>query len=177
MTDGSTTLAGIEIPSSDPLFLAMVVGVHIPLGFICVIVGAVRMLSKKQQGRHSSFGKVYYWCVLALFASATFPSIMRWGEDYHLFVLGALSSASAWLGRAALRRRWRSRFSLHITGMGLSYILLLVAFYVDNGRQLPVWKDLPAFTYWLLPFAVGMPIIVWALLRHPVVNRDSKVFR
>ena len=26
--------------------------------------------------------------------------------------------------------------------MGLSYILLLTAFYVDNGKSLPLWKDL-----------------------------------
>lgn len=48
---------------------------------------------------------------------------------------------------------------------------------MDNGKQLPVWKDLPAFTYWLLPFAVGAPIIMWALFRHPVVTRDSKDLR
>ena len=176
MPDGSTTLIGIEISSTDLFFLA-VVGIHIPLGLICVIVGAVAMLNKKRRGRHSSFGKVYYWSLLALFASATFLSVIRWAEDYHLFVFGALSFASAWFGRAALRQRWRWWVRVHLSGMGLSYILLLVAFYVDNGRQLPVWKDLPAFTYWLLPFAVGMPIIMWALLRHPVVNRDSKVFR
>jgi uncharacterized membrane protein len=175
MTEGSTTLAGIEIPSTDPVFLTVVVGIHIPLGVVCVIVGVLAMLSKKQRGRHSSFGKVYFWSLWALFASATFLSVMRWAEDYHLFIFGALSVASAWLGRTALRRRWRSRFRLHLTGMGLSYILLLVAFYVDNGRQLPVWQDLPAFTYWLLPFAVGMPIIMWALVRHPVVTRDSEV--
>jgi hypothetical protein len=176
MSDGSTTLIGIEIPSTDPFFLT-VVGIHIPLGLICVIVGAVAMLNKKRRGRHSSFGKVYYWSLLALFASATFLSVRRWAEDYHLFVFGALSFGSAWFGRTALRQRWRWWVRVHLSGMGVSYILLLVAFYVDNGRQLPVWKDLPAFTYWLLPFAVGMPIIVWALLRHPVVNRDSKVLR
>jgi hypothetical protein len=97
-----------------------------------------------------------------------------WTEDYHLFILGALSFASAWLGRTAIHRGWRGRFR-HLIAMGLSYILLLVAFYVDNGKRLPLWKDLPAFTYWLLPFAGGMPIIAWALLRHPVVSRDSEV--
>jgi uncharacterized membrane protein len=173
MSDGSTTLIGIEIPSTDPLFLA-VVGIHIPLGLTCVILGAVAMLNKKQRGRHSSFGKIYYWLLLSLFVSATFLSVMRWAEDYHLFVCGALSLACASLGRAALRQRW---LRVHLSGMGMSYIVLLVAFYVDNGKQLPVWKVLPAFTYWLLPFAVGMPIIVWALLRHPVVNRDPKVLR
>ena len=48
--------------------------------------------------------------------------------------------------------------------MGLSYILMLVAFYVDNGKQLPLWKDLPHFTYWLIPMAVGIPLIIRALL-------------
>jgi uncharacterized membrane protein len=174
MTNGSTTLAGIEIPSTDPIFLAVVAGIHIPLGIVCVVVGALAMLSKKQRGRHSTLGKVYFWSLLALFGSATFLSVMRWTEDYHLFIFGAVSFASASVGRMALRRRW---LRVHLSGMGMSYILLLVAFYVDNGRQLPVWKVLPAFSYWLLPFAVGMPIIVWALLRHPVLNRDSKVLR
>jgi hypothetical protein len=173
---GSATVAGIEIPSTDPFFL-VVVGIHILLGLTCVIVGALAMLSMKRRARHSRFGTVYYWFLLALFGSATVVSIMRWAEDYHLFVLGALSFASAYFGRTAPRRYWRGRFRLHLTGMGLSYILLVVAFYVDNGKQLPIWKDLPPFTYWLLPFAVGTPIIMWALFRHPVVSRDSGGFR
>lgn len=46
MTGGETTvIAGIEIPSSDPFFLAMVLGVHIPLGLACVAIGAIAMLS------------------------------------------------------------------------------------------------------------------------------------
>jgi hypothetical protein len=53
--------------------------------------------------------------------------------------------------------------------MGLSYILMLTAFYVDNGKNLPLWKELPAITYWILPSAIGLPIIVHALLRHPLV--------
>ena len=172
MTEQSTTIAGIEIPSTDPVFLGVVVGMHIPLGLACVILGALAMLAQKGRGRHSSFGTFYYWCLLALFASATVLSVMRWAENYHLFLLGALSFASGWLGRAALRRRWRRWVELHIAGMGFSYVLMLIAFYVDNGKQLPLWRDFPAFTYWLVPLAFGMPIIVWALLRHPLARRS-----
>jgi len=143
MTGDSTIILGIEIPSSDPLFLSVVVGIHIPLGLACIIFGAITMLSEKRRGRHSRIGKVYYWCLLALFASATFLSVMRWAENYHLFIRGAVSFASAWLGREALRERWRYWVRLHIIGMGSSYVLMLVAFYVDNGKQLPLWKDLP----------------------------------
>jgi hypothetical protein len=105
--DGVTTLAGIEIPSIDPVFLA-VVGIHIPLGLACVIVGALAMLSVKRRGRHSGFGTVYYWCLLALFGSATVLAVMRWTEDYHLFILGALSFALAWFGRKAVHRGGRA---------------------------------------------------------------------
>jgi hypothetical protein len=55
--------------------------------------------------------------------------------------------------------------------MGSSYVLLLIAFYVDNGKQLPLWRDLPHFMYWLLPLAVGLPLILHAMLRHPLVRR------
>jgi uncharacterized membrane protein len=155
-----TSVAGIQIPSSDPLFLAVVLVMHIPLGLVCVTVGIFAMLSKKRRGRHSTLGTIYFWCLLALVTSATFLSAMRWSENDHLFVLGISSFASAWFGRNALRRRWPSWPRLHITGMGVSYVLMLIAFYVDNGKQLPLWKELPRFTYWLLPLIVGVPLIV-----------------
>jgi len=174
MTDGSTVILGIEIPSTDPVFVAVIVGVHIPLGLACVVTGPVAMLSEKRRGRHSDFGTIYYWSLLALFASATVLSVMRWDENYHLFVLGTLSFASAWFGREAMRRRWGHWIRLHIAGMGLSYVLLLIAFYVDNGKQLPLWKDLPPFTYWFLPLALGLPLMVRALLRHPLARTPPR---
>jgi hypothetical protein len=54
--------------------------------------------------------------------------------------------------------------------MSMSYVFLLIAFYVDNGKQLPIWKDLPYTTYWLLPLAIALPLIIRALLWHPVVR-------
>jgi hypothetical protein len=67
--------------------------------------------------------------------------VVRWAENYHLFFLGALSLTAASVARTALRRRWRNWVGLHITGMGSSYILMLTAFYVDNGKHLPLWKN------------------------------------
>jgi hypothetical protein len=172
MNGNATNIGGILIPSTDPVFLA-IIGLHIPLGIACVITGAAAMLSRKGRGRHSKFGTIYFWCLLALFASATFLSIMRWSENYHLFILGACAFGCAWFGRSALRYRWTQWVRLHMTGMSLSYVLMLIAFYVDNGSQLPVWKDLPRATYWLLPLLVAMPLLTRALLYHPLV-RASK---
>jgi hypothetical protein len=172
MIDNPINVAGIEIPSDSPIFLAAL-GAHALFGLSCVVTGIVTMLSTKRPGRHPRFGTIYYYCLSVVFASATVLSAMRWAEDYHLFILGAFSFATASLGRMALRRRWCNQIRLHITSMGLSYVLLLTAFYVDNGKNLPLWNKLPQIAFWLLPGAVGIPFIVRALLRHPLVRRVS----
>jgi hypothetical protein len=172
MADGITDIAGIEIPSTNPVFLT-VVGVHILLGLACVVTGAVAMLSQKRAGRHPLNGTIYFW-LAAVFVSATSLAVVRWAHDYHLFVLGAFSFAAACLGREARRRRWRGWARLHIAGMGASYVLLLIAFYVDNGKSLPLWKELDPVTYWVLPAVVGIPLIVRALLWHPLARQPDR---
>jgi hypothetical protein len=168
-SEGTTVVLGIPIPSIDPVFLA-VVGVHVLFGLAAVIAGAVAMLSRKGRGRHSNFGTIYFWCLFGVFATMSALSLMRWAENYHLFVLGAVSFASAHLGRSAARRHWWQWPRLHLTGMGASYIVLLTAFYVDNGKNLPLWKQLPEIAFWLLPGAIGLPLIVHALFRHRLVR-------
>jgi len=172
MAENETSIAGIVIPSDSPFFLA-VVGLHILVALVCVITGVVAMLSNKRPGRHPTCGTIYYWCLSVVFVSATVLSAIRWVEDYHLFVLGVLSFTAASLGRTALRRRWRNWVRLHIAGMGMSYVFLLIAFYVDNGKNLPLWRELPPTTYWLLPTVLGVPLIIHALLRHPRVQHSA----
>ncbi len=169
MSEAGVVVAGIPIPSTSPVFLA-VVGFHVVVGLICVLTGAVAMLSRKGRGRHSDFGTIYFWSLSAVFATSTGLAIVRWAEDYPLFILGALSVAAAWFGRTALRRRWPAWQRLHIAGMGASYILLLTAFYVDNGKNLPIWRDLPQIAFWFLPSAIGLPIMGYALIRHRLVR-------
>jgi hypothetical protein len=48
--------------------------------------------------------------------------------------------------------------------MGIAYVAMLTAFYVDNGPHLPVWDRLPALSFWLLPSAIGAPIIARAIV-------------
>ncbi len=157
-------IGGFDLPSESPLFLS-VLSIHVILGLACVILGIVAMLSMKRSGQHPRFGAAYYWCLALLFATATVLAAMRWSEDYHLFILGALSFVAASVGRMARRHLWHRWVDFHVTGLGLSYILMLTAFYVDNGKNLPVWRELPYLAYWLLPGAVGIPLIVNALAR------------
>ena len=168
--EDTTVVLGIPIPSTSPIFLS-VVALHVLVGLVCVVAGAIAMLSPKRSGRHPTFGTIYYWSLVAVFASATGLSVVRWAENYHLFILGLLAFIAATLGRAARRQRWHRWVRVHIAGMGLSYVLLLTAFYVDNGKSLPLWKELPPISYWLLPAAIGMPLIINALLRHPLARQ------
>jgi hypothetical protein len=123
-------------------------------------------------------GTLYYRSLTVVVASAAWLAALRWPQDAYLLVLGTLAFAAATLGRTARRRRWRWRrwrwgwIGLHLTGMSASSILLLTAFYVDNGKNLPVWRALPHLTYWLLPSAIGLPLVARALARYRGLARD-----
>jgi hypothetical protein len=169
MSDQGIVVVGIPIPSSSPVFLALV-GIHVVAGLTCVITGLVAMLSAKRVGRHPSAGTIYYRSLVVVFVTMAALSVMRWPNNVHLFILGILSFASGWIGRTARRRLWAGWPRVHIAGMGSSYILLLTAFYVDNGPHLPIWQRLPPIAFWVGPSLIGLPIILWALLRHPVVG-------
>lgn len=117
--------------------------VHILAGVIGVIAATVAALSPKRHGRHPRFGTAYYACASVVFLTATGMGMLHWQQDRQLVVLGTLCFAAASLGYAARRIRWTGWLGCHIVGMGLSYIVLLTAFYVDNGPRLPVWDHLP----------------------------------
>jgi hypothetical protein len=155
---------GIHVPSSAPVFRTFL-AVHVTAAFIAVVSGAWAGFARhKGRGRHTRLGDVYFCAICVVFATATAMAVMRWREDYHLFAIGTVAFGAALTGFVARRRHWPGD-ATHIIGMGGSYIALLTAFYVDNGRQLPLWDRLPTFAYWLLPGLIGMPVIVRAQLR------------
>jgi len=169
MADPGITILGIPIPSSSALFLTLV-AIHVLAGIVCVLAGILAMLLRKGRGGHATAGSVYFSSLALVFITMTALAAMRWPHDNQLFTLGLLSIVSATIGRTAQRRAWPPRLRIHIASMGLSYILMLTAFYVDNGPHLPLWRSLPPLAFWLGPSLVGLPIILWALLRHPLAR-------
>jgi len=161
-----TVVAGIPVPSTSPAFLAGV-GIHVALGLAAVACGAAAMLSRKGSRRHRRFGLAYFWCLAGVALTATALAAARWAEDKTLFGLASLAFGAALFGRWARRRAWRGWVRPHLAAMGLSYVTMLTAFYVDNGPNLPVWRSLPPIAYWTVPSIVGLPIIIAALLRYP----------
>src|SRR5262245_54433268 len=116
MPGDTTYVFGVPVPSADPIFLA-VVRFHILVGVGCVAAGAIAMLSPKGRGRHSSFGTIYYWCLMVVVATVIGLSVVRWADNYHLFFLGTLSLVAATIARTALRQRWCNWVRLHITAL------------------------------------------------------------
>ena len=163
-----TDFFGIPVPSTDPIFLS-IVGIHVLFGIATVVNGAVAMLSAKGPGRHATFGKLYFWSLFGVFITMAVLSFLRWSANYHLFILGTLSFACAYFGRHFAKGH---RLALHLCCMGTSYILMLTAFYVDNGKNLPLWRELPDIAFWILPGLVGIPIIAYTYLRHPLLRHS-----
>jgi hypothetical protein len=157
----------IHIPSDNPVFLTIIF-IHVAAAMVCVVAGIVAMFAKKQPGVHPKAGKIYYSFLWVVFITVLIIAIVRWTEDYYLLILGTISFLSAFIGRKALKNKWGKWTIIHISCMGFSYIVLLTAFYVDNGKSLPVWENFPPLIYWILPTLIGIPIIIITLLRHPL---------
>jgi hypothetical protein len=130
------------------------------------MTGAVALLSPKRRGRHPAVGEVYFWAIGVVFATATILALMRWAESGYLFFLGPAAFAAASIGYTARKRRWRGWLSAHIVGMSVSYIVMLTAFYVDNGPKLPLWNRLPVIAFWMGPSVIGLPLLARSLSRR-----------
>ncbi|MFI6317567.1 hypothetical protein ACIBG8_08605 [Nonomuraea sp. NPDC050556] len=141
--------------------------VHIVAGLTCIVCGAVAALAVKGGPRHIRFARVYLWGLGVVWASMSILSAIRWQQNAPLFAVGSFSFAAALVGYLNRKRRPY----LHIAGMGLSYTALLTGFYIDNGPHLPLWDQLPTWTYWTLPSLVGVPLIARAILRR--LNRQA----
>lgn len=157
-------ILGTEVGSTAPVFLA-VLGVHVVAGLTAVVTGAMAALTTKGSRRHVRAGRGYYRAISTVFATALALAAMRPRADYQLALIGLVAFTAATIGYLH-RRRHRPGDGRHIAGMGVSYIAMLTAFYVDNGPHLPVWDRLPMLSFWFLPGVIGMPIIVRALERH-----------
>jgi threonine/homoserine/homoserine lactone efflux protein len=155
---------GLRVPDAGALFFAALF-VHVLAGLTCVVTGALAATARKRPGRHPRSGRIYPCGVGVVFVTATVMAALRWREDRHLFAIAAVTFGLALFGWGARRRRRPGWVRWHAIGMGGSYIGLLTGFYVDNGPHLPLWDRLPHWMYWVLPAAVGAPLIWWALRR------------
>jgi hypothetical protein len=159
----ASRILGDHVGSAAPVFLAFL-AVHVAGGLTAVITGAAAALTRKGSQRHVRAGRWFYQALTVVFATAAILAAMRWRQDYYLLIIGAVALAAATAGYQH-RRRQRPGDTGHIAGMGTAYVAMVTAFYVDNGPHLPLWDHLPAFAFWVLPSAIGAPVITRAIWR------------
>lgn len=159
----AVSIAGFPIPDEGPIFLA-VLAVHVLAGSAAVVSGAGAAVTRKGSRQHVRFGRSYLLAVATVVVTMAVLALIRWPRDVHLLALGVVSGTAALVG--LLDRRGRRRDPLHVLAMGMSFVALLTAFYVDNGPNLPLWNLLPAWAFWVLPALVGAPITARAALRR-----------
>jgi uncharacterized membrane protein len=146
----------------------ILVAAHVSAGMAAVVSGAATMCVGKGSDAHRRGGRIYVAALAVVCLSGIGLAITRWPRFPHLFALAVLAAALAATGYAARRR---PRPAAHLLGMTTSYVVMLTAFYVDNGPNLPLWRHLPDAAFWVLPAALGAPILIHALLRHPLVRQ------
>ena len=173
--DGATGLVtasrilGDQVGSTAPVFLAFL-AVHVMAGLTAVVTGAVAAVARKGSRRHIRAGRWFYGAITVIFATATALSVMRWRQDYYLFIIGVIAFTAATIGYEH-RRRHRPGDTGHLAGMGIGYTAMLTAFYVDNGPHLPLWDRLPVLAFWLGPAAIATPLIARAVIRARCARR------
>ena len=167
-----TDLFGIPVPSTDRVFLTFVV-IHVVISLVCVLSGFLAMLANKGGKRHSIYGKVYFWSMLSAFVTVVILSVMSWPHNIHLLSIGSLAAALTYTGRGFAKSHPKNWTRLHTIVMGMSYVLLLTGFYIDNGKNLPFWRLFPQWSFWLFPAAVGIPIMLKVLRTHPLNGAKS----
>jgi hypothetical protein len=115
-------------------------------------------------------GRLYVGFLAATVIVALVLTGLRAKADWPLGVLGSLALAAALYGRWARRKGRPGWGRRHIAAMASSVTLMLVAFYVDNGRHLPIWDRLPDTAYWAIPTIIGGGLAAWAMAKHPVAR-------
>lgn len=161
-------LPGIEPSDPRPLFVAALIG-HVLGGLTATAAGALAASARKRPGRHPWAGRVYLSALAAVTLTAT-VMVMMLRHKWYLLALAVVAAGLAGLGLAAHRRCWSGWLAWHGVAMPGSYVVMLTAFYVDNGPRLPIWDRLPTPAFWLLPAAVGLPLTLWALVRNGVIR-------
>lgn len=93
---------------------------------------------------------------------------MRWPHNNHLLLIGFFAVVLTFAGYRLAKFKGKNWTRLHTVCMGSSYIFLLTGFYVDNGKNLPFWNQFSQIVFYIFPSAIGIPIIVYALFKHPL---------
>ena len=157
-----------------PLSFFVPLVVHALAALTTVVTGVITFTRPKRSERHPKWGVRYLWAYTMVFLTAIILSVQHWPQDAYLVVLATTGYGLALGGYVVRRYRnqpWLMRMlgdqwiSAHIVGMIGSYVVLWTAFYVDNAHLIPLLKQLPTLTFWVVPTLIALPFLVVSLSR------------
>ncbi len=135
---------------------AAVLTLHVLAGTLGLLLGPFSLAMPEHGGWAARFALAYQWGVAVLAGTAVALAVLR-PSVWWLGVVAVLTEAAAlaaWRVRRRRRAGWRGR---HLRLVGGSYIALLTALVVVSvGSPLA----------WLLPAAVGTPLVERAAAKH-----------
>jgi hypothetical protein len=131
--------------------------VHISSGTLGLVSGPFAMLVPKRRGWHPRIGRIYQLCVALICATAIGLVVMQ-PALWWLGLIAAVTWAAALAGWQVRRRRPPGWLPWHISLMCGSYISLVTALFVVN-------LGVHATIAWVVPTAVGSPLIAFAAYR------------
>ena len=157
-----------------PLSFFLPLVVHALAALTTGVTGVITFSRPKRNVRHPRWGVRYLWAYTVVFLTAIILSVQHWPTDAYLIVLATIGYGFALGGYGARRFRQQPMVRrvlgnqwvvAHIVGMIGSYVVLWTAFYVDNAHLIPVLKNLPTLTFWVLPSLIALPFLVLSLSR------------
>lgn len=152
-----------------PLSFFLPLVVHALAGMSTGIVGVVVFGAPKYSRRHPQWGARYLLGYTLVFVTATVLALEHLAADMYLLVLAVMGYGCALGARAAqwLRKRRAEPWWIvvHILGMIGSYVILWTAFLVDNAHLIPLLKQLPTLTFWILPPLAALPFLAVSAYR------------
>jgi len=137
---------------------AVFLPLHIVSGALALALGPLALLAAAR--RHSSRERVltaYLWAVFATCLTAAVVSLLDWSRLWWLVPIAVLSYLLGLVGYMAVRRGWPRWVGAH--GLGGSYVALVTALLVVSAGDISTTAEIVA---WILPAAVGVPLIVRA---------------
>src|SRR5437588_569476 len=151
----------------DPMWVTGLRIIHITCGFFAFFIAPVVLAMVKGGKQHRRWGKVYFWMMAVVAATALVLGFYR--PIVFLALIAVFSFYMAFVGYRVLYRKQPRQgqggylrppqdqnfwWYDHMGGMIGSYIAAVSAFSVVNLRFLP------PLVRWLWPVAIGVPVIL-----------------